>query len=68
MSTVTGTTSPGLPAKAGPSRAAWREEMLGELLNAMRERKPTDLSEGKSAEAALAPAWHGKGRYVDLYV
>ncbi|MDR1677678.1 MAG: hypothetical protein LBS44_04715 [Deltaproteobacteria bacterium] len=45
------------------NRAAWREEMLGQLLEQMRERRP-------ESEATLAPKIKaiGKGQFLDVYV
>jgi hypothetical protein len=46
---------------------AWREEMLDQLLENMRERRLPD--ETPSAQAAnRAASGKGKGLYVDLYV
>ncbi len=48
-------------------RAAWREEMLDELLNQMRERQPAqaELLSGQQNEGM---AFTRKGHYIDLYV
>lgn len=47
------------------SRVAWREEMLDDLLNQMRDRQlPADAPVALLKEAAIP----GKGTYVDLYV
>jgi hypothetical protein len=46
------------------SRAAWREEMLGQLLAQMRERK-TEVPE---KPAPVAPQAYGKGQRLDVYV
>lgn len=47
------------------SRAAWREEMLDQLLNQMRDRQPSDQALPAPIKEAAIP---GKGSYVDLYV
>ena len=50
---------------ATESRAAWREEMLDDLLSQMREhRLPGDSPATPIQEAAIP----GKGTYIDLYV
>lgn len=47
------------------TRAAWREEMLDQLLSQMRDRQPAD----QALTAPIKPvAIPGKGSYVDLYV
>jgi len=57
----------GQPDYRPPSqaRAAWREEMLDQLLSQMRRRQ-------ESLPSAAAPAREaprvGKGYYIDLYV
>jgi hypothetical protein len=50
---------------AGQARAAWREEMLEQLLGQMRERKPPETALTSPAKESALP---GKGHYVDLYV
>ena len=50
---------------AARARAAWREEMLDQLLDQMRERRPPELAVPQAAKMAAVP---GKGSYVDLYV
>ena len=50
---------------ASQARAAWREEMLDQLLNQMRRRQE-DLP-AQSAPPREA-ARTGKGYYIDLYV
>jgi hypothetical protein len=47
------------------SRAAWREEMLGQLLSQMRERSPKEQPAVKAPPKINA---YGKGQYVDVYV
>jgi|GEM_PF-2367491 hypothetical protein len=47
------------------SRAAWREEMLDQLLGQMRDRQPADQALTAPIKEAAIP---GKGTYVDLYV
>ena len=55
-----------LPAKADPARAAWREEMLGELLGRMREHKKP--AQDHSEPRIPRPVNPQKGFYIDLYV
>ncbi len=50
---------------ANAARAAWREEMLGDLLSQMRDRKLPDLPTAPPAKEAAIP---GKGSYIDIYV
>ncbi|MDR2934811.1 MAG: hypothetical protein LBV70_02855 [Candidatus Adiutrix sp.] len=50
---------------ASQARAAWREEMLDQLLNQMRRRHE---SAPPPAAPAREPAKTGKGYYIDLYV
>jgi hypothetical protein len=50
---------------ANQARAAWREEMLDQLLNQMRRRQ--DTLPPPAAPAREAPR-SGKGHYVDLFV
>jgi hypothetical protein len=52
-----------LPARTNPGRAAWREEMLGEFLQKMRDHKPQE--EPIAPVAPLGAAI--KGQYVDVY-
>lgn len=47
------------------TRAAWREEMLDQLLSQMRERRQADPALTAPIKPAAVP---GKGSYVDLYV
>lgn len=50
---------------APETRAAWREEMLDQLLNQMRDRRlPSDQAATSTKMAAIP----GKGSYVDVYV
>ena len=51
--------------QANQARAAWREEMLDQILNNMRDRK---LPEPPKEALAKPMAIPGKGSYVDLYV
>jgi hypothetical protein len=51
--------------QAGQARAAWREEMLDQLLNQMRRRQETLPPPAAPAREAARP---GKGYYIDLYV
>ncbi|MDR1308590.1 MAG: hypothetical protein LBL95_01615 [Deltaproteobacteria bacterium] len=52
-------------AQSPASRSAWREEMLGRILEQMRERRPEpEKSEARKPKAGA----HGKGRYLDVYV
>ncbi|MDR1044773.1 MAG: hypothetical protein LBP33_06600 [Candidatus Adiutrix sp.] len=46
------------------ARAAWREEMLDQLLNQMRDRQLPGAP-GPAASQAAVP---GKGSYVNVYV
>ncbi|MDR1921287.1 MAG: hypothetical protein LBS31_06025 [Candidatus Adiutrix sp.] len=50
---------------ANPARAAWREEMLDQLLSRMRDRQLPGAPPAASAKEAALP---GKGAYIDLYV
>lgn len=50
---------------AAQTQAAWREEMLDQLLGQMRDRR---LPEAPPAAESLRAAVPGKGSYVDLYV
>jgi hypothetical protein len=59
--------SQALAIKPQPTRAAWREEMLGQLLSSMRERQLNVEKESPQSEPAI-PRVYGKGHYVDLYV
>jgi hypothetical protein len=52
------------PAQTGPSRAAWREEMLGEFLQQMRERQLPEEAENPPAAVKNAI----KGQYLNVYV
>ncbi|MDR1051596.1 MAG: hypothetical protein LBP95_11090 [Deltaproteobacteria bacterium] len=54
-----------LAAQPKTNRAAWREEMLGQLLAQMRERSPKD-DQAERAPGKLGA--FGKGQYVDVYV
>lgn len=47
------------------SRAAWREEMLDQLLGQMRNRRSADQALAAPIKETAIP---GKGAYVDLYV
>jgi len=47
---------------AGQARAAWREEMLDQLLSQMRRRQEAPAAPAREAGRS------GKGYYVDLYV
>lgn len=47
------------------TRAAWREEMLDQLLSQMRDRRPEEQALSAPIKQAAIP---GKGSYVDLYV
>lgn len=48
------------------SRSAWREEMLDDLLNQMRDRQlPTDAPLAPSQDLTPLPR---KGSYIDFYV
>lgn len=50
---------------APEARAAWREEMLDQLLSQMRDRRlPGDQITPPTKLAAIP----GKGSYVDIYV
>ena len=50
---------------ANQNRAAWREEMLDDLLSQMRTRQlPSDTHDDTFQQKAIP----GKGSYVDLYV
>ncbi|MDR3204847.1 MAG: hypothetical protein LBV23_08905 [Deltaproteobacteria bacterium] len=62
-------TSLALSAKAAPlpaqsSRAAWREEMLGQFLDNMRRQKQTDIV----VEAEPKINLNIKGQFLDVYV
>jgi hypothetical protein len=50
---------------ANQARAAWREEMLDNLLSQMRHRQLAEPAPAAPAKETAAP---GKGAYVDLYV
>ncbi|UQZ89692.1 hypothetical protein C4J81_10920 [Deltaproteobacteria bacterium Smac51] len=50
---------------ANVARAAWRDEMLDDLLSQMRDHKLPDLPATPPIKEAAIP---GKGSYVDLYV
>jgi hypothetical protein len=50
---------------ASHARAAWREEMLDQLLNQMRRRHEPPPP---PAVPAREPARTGKGYYIDVYV
>ena len=68
MTSISNTAPTALPVKAQASRAAWREEMLGQLLNSMREHKqPEPLSSGDLPAEKPLPL-SGRGYYVDVYV
>ena len=47
------------------TRAAWREEMLDQLLNQMRDRQ---LPEAPAAAQISQAAIPGKGAYINIYV
>ncbi|MDR2301864.1 MAG: hypothetical protein LBF38_07490 [Deltaproteobacteria bacterium] len=47
------------------NRAAWREEMLGQFLEKMRETK-ADTEPGLPKSPKIKA--HGKGQYLDVYV
>ena len=49
---------------AGQARAAWREEMLDQLLNQMRDRQLPEPPLAQMKNGAIP----GKGAYIDLYV
>jgi hypothetical protein len=49
-----------------PSREAWREEMLGQFLNQMKERKLPQET-GPESRSLLTPKI-GKGSYINIYV
>ncbi|MDR2141482.1 MAG: hypothetical protein LBR11_06795 [Deltaproteobacteria bacterium] len=55
---------------ANQSRAAWREEMLGQLLSQMRERKLPDQPTESSllSQVPLNMPKTQKGNYVNIYV
>ncbi|MDR2368756.1 MAG: hypothetical protein LBF58_11755 [Deltaproteobacteria bacterium] len=60
--------NPALSPKTSQSpakRAAWREEMLGQFLEKMRENQPE--AEPKRPKSPRIKA-QGKGQYLDLYV
>jgi hypothetical protein len=50
---------------ANAARDAWREEMLGDILNQMRDRKMPELPASPPIKEAAIP---GKGSYIDIYV
>jgi len=50
---------------ASQARAAWREEMLDQFLNQMRQRRETPPA---PAAPARGTPRQGKGHYIDLYV
>jgi hypothetical protein len=64
---TTRVTNRNLPAKADPARAAWRKEMLGELLGRMREHKKPLENEAEAVQTPR-PLNPQKGFYIDLYV
>ena len=47
------------------NREAWRQEMLGQILDRMRERQPEAEAAQPTAPAIKA---QGKGQYLDVYV
>lgn len=49
---------------ATQARAAWRQEMLDDILDQMRQRRPAELP----AAEALPELAVRKGSYVDIYV
>jgi hypothetical protein len=51
---------------ANQSRAAWREEMLGQFLDQMRERQPA-LAPEPNEPPKTAPKI-AKGNYINIYV
>ncbi|MDR2339487.1 MAG: hypothetical protein LBF40_05065 [Deltaproteobacteria bacterium] len=68
MGSIADTTAAALPAKAPASRAAWREEMLGQLLSSMRERWKIPENTEETLPAERSRPLYGKGHYVDVYV
>jgi hypothetical protein len=50
-------------AQSPAKRAAWRDEMLGQFLERMRERNPEP-----ETTQARTPKAQGKGQYLDVYV
>ncbi|MDR1576721.1 MAG: hypothetical protein LBT86_00625 [Deltaproteobacteria bacterium] len=51
---------------ANQSRAAWREEMLGQFLNQMRERQPTEQTKANEPLPTLPKT--DKGNFINIYV
>ena len=64
MPAITANPQAALPVRATPNQAAWREEMLGEFLQKMRDNQ---LPEETAAPAPQAK-YVGKGQYLDVYV
>jgi hypothetical protein len=64
MSTVSSTRAPVVP-QSNTSRAAWREEMLGQFLEHMREHSLPEEVVNPMKTEGLVPF---KGQYIDVYV
>ncbi|MDR1870957.1 MAG: hypothetical protein LBS60_03345 [Deltaproteobacteria bacterium] len=67
MSSIDGRINGQIPYNpTNQSRAAWREEMLDQFLNQMRDRKPPEPQ--IPTEPVKTPSAVGLGQYINIYV
>jgi hypothetical protein len=64
MTAIAAKSPAALPARPAPGQAAWREEMLGDLLKKMRDHQLPEEVAPPAPQARYAP----KGQYLDVYV